>query len=108
MRSTRQIFVGVAITAIGLIALLGSIFDIDLGRFLCPTVLILAGVWLLVRPRMARPGTAFTTRLLGDVRRRGEWQVAEEDIPLGVGISGWTWPMPTSPPARRASAPPAL
>jgi predicted membrane protein len=85
MRNTRQIFIGVAIIAIGLIALIGSIFDVDLGRFLCPTVLILAGVWLLVRPRTARPGTAFTTKLLGDVRRRGEWQVAEEDITLGVG-----------------------
>ena len=85
MHNTRQIFAGVAIIAIGLIALLGSIFDIDLGRFLCPTVLILAGVWLLVRPSMARPGTAFTTKLLGDVHRRGEWQVAEEDITLGVG-----------------------
>ena len=65
MHNTRQIFVGIAIITIGLIALLGSLFDIDLGRFLCPTVLILAGVWLLVRPKMARPGTAFTTKLLG-------------------------------------------
>ncbi|MFL7794218.1 MAG: cell wall-active antibiotics response protein LiaF [Anaerolineae bacterium] len=85
MRNTRQIFVGVAIIAIGLVALFGSIFDIDLGRFLCPTVLILAGVWLLVRPRMVSPGAAFTIKLLGDVRRRGEWQVIEEEITLGVG-----------------------
>jgi predicted membrane protein len=85
MRNTRQIFVGIAIIVIGLIALIGSVFDVDLGRFLCPTVLILAGVWLLVRPRMASPGTAFTAKLLGDVRRSGEWQVAEEEITLGVG-----------------------
>jgi hypothetical protein len=85
MHNTRQIFVGVAIIVIGLIALIGSIFDVDLGRFLCPTILILAGVWLLVRPRMVRSGTLLTTKLLGDVRRSGEWQVVEEEITLGVG-----------------------
>jgi predicted membrane protein len=85
MRNTRQIFVGIAILTIGLIALIGALFDVDLGRFLCPTVLILAGVWLLVRPRTARHGTAFTTRLLGGVRRRGDWQVTDEEITLGVG-----------------------
>jgi hypothetical protein len=88
MRNTKQIFVGVAIIAIGLVALFGSIFDIDLGRFLCPTVLILAGAWLLVRPRMVSPGTALTIKLLGDVRRSGEWQVVEEEITLGVGDIG--------------------
>jgi hypothetical protein len=85
MHNTRQIFVGVAIIAIGLVALIGAIFDVDLGRFLCPTVLILAGVWLLVRPRMVRSGAAFTAKLLGDVRRSGEWQVVEEEITLGIG-----------------------
>jgi hypothetical protein len=85
MHNTRQIFVGVAIIAIGLVALIGAIFDVDLGRFLCPTILILAGVWLLVRSKMIRPGTAFTIKLLGDVRRSGEWQVVEEEITLGVG-----------------------
>ena len=85
MHNTRLIFVGVAIIVIGLIALIGNIFDVDLGRFLCPTILILLGMWLLVRPRMVRAGTAFTTKLLGDVRRSGEWQVVEEEITLGVG-----------------------
>jgi predicted membrane protein len=85
VHNTRQIFIGAAILIIGLIALVGTMFDMDLGRFLCPTVLILAGVWLLVRPRTARLDTAFTTKLLGDVRRSGEWQVADEDITLGVG-----------------------
>jgi len=85
MHNTRQIFIGVAIIVIGLIALIGAIFDVDLGRFVCPTVLILAGVWLLVRPRTSSPGTAFTTKLLGDVSRHGEWQVTDEEITLGVG-----------------------
>jgi lia operon protein LiaF len=85
MHNTRQIFVGIAIIVIGLIALIGSIFDVDLGRFLCPTILILAGVWLLVRPRMVGSGTLLTTKVLGDVRRSGEWQVVEEEITLGVG-----------------------
>jgi predicted membrane protein len=85
MRNNTQIFIGVAILVIGLVSLIGSIFDVDMGNFLCPTALILVGVWLLVRPRLVSPGTAFTTRLLGDVRRRGEWQVADEEIHLGVG-----------------------
>jgi lia operon protein LiaF len=42
-------------------------------------------VWLLVRPKLVSAGTVFTTKLLGDVRRRGEWQVADEEIWLGVG-----------------------
>jgi predicted membrane protein len=85
MHNTRLIFVGVAIIVIGLIALIGNIFDVDLGRFLCPTILILAGVWLLVRPRLVSSGTLLTTKLLGDVHRSGEWQVVEEEITLGVG-----------------------
>jgi lia operon protein LiaF len=85
MRNRTYIYIGVGIIVIGLISLLDTVTDIDLARFLCPTILILLGVWFLIRPRLIGPDTAFDVKLLGDIRRRGTWQLAEEEIWSLVG-----------------------
>jgi hypothetical protein len=85
MRNYGQIFIGVAIIVLGVTFLLGAIFDLDVGRFLCPTGLIVIGTWLLLRPLLARGSTEFRAKAIGDVRRRGDWQVVDEEIWLGVG-----------------------
>jgi lia operon protein LiaF len=85
MRNRTLVFIGVGIIIIGLMSLLDAAFDINLGRFVCPVFLILLGVWFLIRPRLLGPDIAFNAKLLGDVRRRGEWQLADEEIWCMVG-----------------------
>jgi lia operon protein LiaF len=88
MHSKWQIYVGIFIILIGLISLIGAVFDVDVGVFCAPVGLIALGVWLLLRPRLAGPDTAVRLKLLGDVRRRGDWQVADEEIWVIIGNVG--------------------
>lgn len=85
MHSKWQIFIGIVIILIGLMFLIGNIFDVDVGAFCLPVGLIALGVWLLLRPRLVGPDTAVQMKLVGDVRRRGAWQVTDEEIWVGVG-----------------------
>jgi len=82
MRNNQVIF-GTILLGLGLLLLFGAIFNIDVWSLICPLFLILIGVWLLLRPKMAT--APFNLRLLGDIRRHGAWQVADEDIWLIVG-----------------------
>jgi lia operon protein LiaF len=85
MRNQVLTFVGATILLVGLISLIGAIFDVDTGRLVCPILVILLGVGLLLRPRMLPASTTFDAKLLGDVRRRGAWQVADEELWVLVG-----------------------
>jgi len=85
MHNKGQIFIGILIILIGLMFLIGSIFDVDVGAFCWPIGLIALGVWLLLRPQLVSPDTAVRLKLLGDVRRYGDWEVADEEIWIGVG-----------------------
>jgi hypothetical protein len=80
MRNRTLIYIGVGIIIIGAISLIDVVTDLDLGRLLCPTLLILLGVWFLLRPRLLGPDVAFNVKLLGDVRRRGVWHLTDEEI----------------------------
>jgi predicted membrane protein len=85
MHRKWQIYVGIFIILIGLMSLAGAVFDVDLGVFCVPLGLVALGVWLLLRPRLVGPDKALRLRLLGDVRRRGDWQVADEEIGVIIG-----------------------
>jgi predicted membrane protein len=85
MRNQGQILIGVVILVVGLVFLIGGLLNIDAGILCFPTILILLGVWLLLRPWMAGPETSFRMAFLGPVRRHGAWQVADEEIWLFVG-----------------------
>ncbi len=85
MRNQGQILVGITIIVLGLVFLIGALLGVDAGVLCVPTVLILLGVWLLLRPWIASPDTAFQVELFGPVRRAGTWKVASEEIWLFVG-----------------------
>lgn len=85
MYNKQQAFIGIVIVLIGVVSLIGNIFDIDVGSLCFPTVLIAAGILLLLRPQLFDPNTPGQLKLLGDVRRRGVWQVTDEEIWNGVG-----------------------
>jgi len=85
MRIQGQVLFGIVIVLIGLAILAGNVFQIDVGVLCFPTALILIGVWLLVRPRLAGPDTALRMRFFGPIRRSGTWQVSDEEIWLFIG-----------------------
>ncbi len=85
MYNKQQAFIGVVIILIGVASLLGNIFEVDMGAFCCPVALIAAGVLLLMRPQLLNPDTPGRAKLFGDVRRRGAWQVADEELWIGIG-----------------------
>jgi predicted membrane protein len=77
--------VGLAIIGLGVVFLAGTVFRVNVWAFCWPLGLIGVGIWLLVRPSMVGPGTRVEQKVLGDVRRTGAWDVAQEEIWLGVG-----------------------
>ena len=85
MRNKGQLIVGLVIVLIGITLLVGNLFHFNLWDFFWPLVLIGLGVWMLLRPRTVRTGTKVQQRLLGDVRRSGEWQVTNEEFWILVG-----------------------
>ncbi len=84
MRNQGQLLFAVILITLGTVFMLGNILDVNIWRLVWPVGIILLGLWLLLRPRFTSAGTS-TQVLLGDFRRRGEWQVAQEDIFLGIG-----------------------
>jgi hypothetical protein len=77
-----QVLVGAAIIVVGVVFLIGTVFDIDPWAICFPIGLIVAGVLVLSRPQWF---TAGRLKLLGTVRRYGTWQVANEEFYTGVG-----------------------
>jgi lia operon protein LiaF len=85
MRNQGQVYLALFIILIGVLFLIGNLFDVDVGTFCWPTALILLGLWLLLRPQLISSDAAVHQKLLGDIRRRGAWQVTDEEIWLGIG-----------------------
>jgi lia operon protein LiaF len=76
---------GLALILLGAAILVGNLTGINVWAICWPSALILIGLWLVLRPRMIESGVALQQRILGDITRRGEWQVRDEEIWLGVG-----------------------
>jgi len=85
MRSRAQLIFGSFLIFFGFMFLLSNLFNIDLGDFCFPTVLILIGVVIIFRPRMLPTDTNFKLVPLGDVRRLGVWQVKNEEFWIFIG-----------------------
>jgi hypothetical protein len=84
MHNRGQLILGLAIILIGVLFLIGNLLKVDVGA-LWPVGLILLGLWLFLRPQLISSDTSTRQKLIGDVRRDGVWQVADEEIWLGVG-----------------------
>jgi predicted membrane protein len=80
MRSQTQLVLGVIIILMGVLFLIGNLFDVDVGAFCWPIGLIVVGLWLLLRPQIASAGTVTTQKILVDIERMGPWQVDDEEF----------------------------
>ena len=85
MSNRGQLIAGVAIIVVGMIILIGNVFNINLWSICWPTALIFLGVWLLVGPRLRRNGPEVTILPIADVRRDETWDISDEDFWLFVG-----------------------
>jgi len=85
MRNQGLILFGAVLIIFGLIFLIGTVFDVDVGALCWPSLLILVGVWMLLRPRLLGPDALLRMRFFGPIRRRGVWQVADEEMWLFIG-----------------------
>ena len=85
MRNRGPLFIGSLLVIFGIVLLLGNIFQINIWALCWPAGLILVGVWLLLRPRFALPGTYVNIRFIEDDKRYGVWQVGNEEIWSFIG-----------------------
>lgn len=80
MTKRTQIIVGVVILLFGLAALLATVFKINIWALCWGIGLILLGVLILLRPRLATPGSQAKFRFIANINRSGDWQVRNEEM----------------------------
>ena len=80
MRNSGVLIFGGLLILIGVMILAGSIFDVNMWSFFWPILLILLGLWILVRPRLVGPRGPVEFLFFNNLRRKGVWQVKNEEI----------------------------
>jgi predicted membrane protein len=82
-----QIIVGVGLVLLGLFSLLDTFFEIDLGRFIFPLILIGLGLLIIFRNQLVDPGIQVRMPIIGDIRKSGGWQAKRHEIWWFVGTT---------------------
>ena len=85
MRNWGMIFVGGVLILLGLMSALSALFDINPWMICGPALLILAGVLILVSPRIGFPSENLRVRPFAGIRRKDTWQVKDEEFWTFVG-----------------------
>ena len=80
-----QVVMGTAILIFGLLLLIGNLTGIDICAYLFPLILIGIGIWIVTRPALFAGGRNTRIQVIGDIRRRGQWTVRDQDFWCGVG-----------------------
>jgi len=80
-----QLILGAILAGLGVVLLLGNILGINVWAIVWSAGLIILGVVLLVRPRLARAGTRVDFTLIGDTKLAGTWQAQDEEFWTGIG-----------------------
>lgn len=74
-----EILIGSIVLGVGVLLLIGAIFNIDIWGLLCPAGLIGLGVWLIYRTRKDPSEGDVNIKFVGDIRRSGTWQPNNEE-----------------------------
>jgi hypothetical protein len=85
MRNQGQLVLALLIIAAGFALLIGSILDINVWALCFPGALILLGLAILLRPQLVSSGPSAGYKVLGDIRRKGNWEVTDEELWIGIG-----------------------
>jgi hypothetical protein len=85
VRNQGQLIVAIGIILVGVILLVANVLDINLWMVCWPSLFIALGLLLLLRPQLIGSDPSASQRLLGDIRRRGPWDVSDSEFLLGIG-----------------------
>ena len=85
MHNRGQIIFGVLLLFIGVVLLFGSVFRIDFGIICWPSLLILLGLYLLVRPSLRQSQWGANIQIFGDVRQSGVFELKDEETWQFIG-----------------------
>ena len=85
MRNWGMIVVGGVLILLGLMSALSALFDINPWMICGPSLLILAGVLILLGPRIGFPSEDLRVRPFGGIRRMDTWLVGDEEFWTFVG-----------------------
>jgi predicted membrane protein len=80
MRNQGLVFIAILIIAAGVLLLIGNLFDIDMWAICFPVGLILLGIFVLLRPRMAGPDVNSRVVFIGDLERSGPGTLDSEEF----------------------------
>lgn len=80
MRNSGVIFFGGLLILIGVMIMAGNLLNVNMWRYFWPFILILLGLWMLVRPRWVSPRGSTQFLILNNLHRKGVWQVKNEEI----------------------------
>ena len=82
-----QIILGIVLIVLGLFALVDTIFNVNPWRYFGPLLLVGIGVLIILRPRIAGKDVNVQMPILGDVRKKGFWEVTQHEIWSIAGTS---------------------
>jgi lia operon protein LiaF len=85
MQNRGQLILGGILILFGVMFLISNFFNIDFGALCWPALIILIGVWIIVRPRMVSEETDLRMWIFGDHYRRGEWQAKDQEFWSFIG-----------------------
>jgi hypothetical protein len=80
MKLRGEVLVGALLVAVGILALMSTLLNVDFGLICWPSFFILLGIWIIVRPRMVSEDTDVHLIFLGHLDRTGEWEVSDLEI----------------------------
>jgi hypothetical protein len=72
--------VGVGLILLGLFSLLDAFFEIILGQFIFPLILIGLGLLIIFRNQFVDPNVEVRMSIIGDIRNSGGWQAKRHEI----------------------------
>jgi hypothetical protein len=72
--------VGVGLILLGLFSLLDAFFEIILGQFIFPLILIGLGLLIIFRNQFVDPNVEVRMSIIGDIRKSGGWQAKRHEI----------------------------
>lgn len=85
MKNRSVLFLGILLIVIGIFSILGNLLQFDFWTLFWPLVLIGLGVWFLLRPRFSNTGAPNAILFIGDIKRSGVWQAANQEFTVFVG-----------------------
>ena len=80
-----QIIFGIGLILLGIFSLVDVLFEIDLGRFVFPLILIGLGLLIIFRNQFVDPSVEVRMPIIGDIRKSGRWQAKKHEIWYFVG-----------------------